>query len=222
MTSSVHPGEILREDLVAALGLTVGDAATRLGISRTTLSRVLHGHARVSRNLAARLEQAGEGTARAWLAMQSVHDLAAEPAAGGPKVQHRGPRSALVHRVTAEPHGSILHAPLPMEAYKVLVKVVASMRAGDSPLKGGRELPRHQSSDAGQAAGARRDLVRTSCLGQASTAAAERRLDYQRRKRADRRATLDVLTEQAAEAGPYDGVPDYTEALNAARKRRAG
>ncbi|HEX7536689.1 MAG TPA: HigA family addiction module antitoxin [Dermatophilaceae bacterium] len=175
MTSSVHPGEILREDLVAALGLTVGDAATRLGISRTTLSRVLHGHARVSRNLAARLEQAGEGTARAWLAMQSVHDLAAEPAAGGPKVQHRGPRSALVHRVTAEPHGSILHAPLPMEAYKVLVKVVASMRAGDSPLKGGRELPRHQSSDAGQAAGARRDLVRTSCLGQASTAAAERR-----------------------------------------------
>jgi len=47
-------------------------------------------------------------------------------------------------------------------------------------------------------------------------------LDYQRRKRADRRATLDELTEQAAEAGLYDGVPDYTEALNAARKRHAG
>ena len=47
-------------------------------------------------------------------------------------------------------------------------------------------------------------------------------LDYQRRKRADRRATLDELTEQAAEAGLYDGVPDYTEALIAARKRHAG
>jgi addiction module HigA family antidote len=78
MMSPVHPGEILREDLVAALGLTVSDAATRLGISRGTLSRVLRGHARVSRNLAVRLEQAGVGTARAWLAMQSVHDLAAE------------------------------------------------------------------------------------------------------------------------------------------------
>lgn len=44
----------------------------------------------VSRTLAVRLEQAGVGTARAWLAMQSVHDLAAEPAAGTLKVGRRG------------------------------------------------------------------------------------------------------------------------------------
>ena len=89
MMSPVHPGEILREDLVAALGLTVGDAATRLGISRRRLSRVLHGNARVSRNLAVRLEQAGVGTARAWLAMQSVHDRAAERSAQAPKAPSR-------------------------------------------------------------------------------------------------------------------------------------
>ena len=89
MKHPVHPGEILREDLVAALGLTVGDAASRLGISRTTLSRVLHGHARVSRRLAVRLEQAGIGTARAWLAIQSVHDLAAERSAQAPKAPSR-------------------------------------------------------------------------------------------------------------------------------------
>jgi addiction module HigA family antidote len=65
----------------------VGEAASRLGISRVTLSRVLHGHARISPNLAVRLDEAGVGTARAWLAMQSAHDLAVERAAGVPKVR---------------------------------------------------------------------------------------------------------------------------------------
>ena len=79
MRDPVHPGEILREDVLAELGLSVGDAAARLGISRVTLSRVLHGHSRLSPNLA--------GTARAWLAMQTAHDLALERAGGLPQVQ---------------------------------------------------------------------------------------------------------------------------------------
>lgn len=87
MKNPIHPGEIIREDVLAELGLSVGEAAGRLGVSRITLSRVLHGHARVSPNLAVRLEEAGVGTARAWLAMQSAHDLAAERAAGVPKVR---------------------------------------------------------------------------------------------------------------------------------------
>jgi len=91
MKTPVHPGEILREDVLADLGLSVGEAASRLGISRVTLSRVLHGHARVSPNLAVRLEEAGVGTARAWLAMQSAHDLAAERAAGLPTVRKLDP-----------------------------------------------------------------------------------------------------------------------------------
>ena len=86
MKTPVHPGEILREDVLADLGLSVGEAASRLGISRVTLSRVLNGHARISPNLAVRLEEAGVSTARAWLALQSAHDLAAERAAGIPTV----------------------------------------------------------------------------------------------------------------------------------------
>ncbi|GMA40289.1 transcriptional regulator [Mobilicoccus caccae] len=87
MTNPVHPGELLREDVVNELGLGVGEAAARLGVSRVTLSRVLHGHARISPNLAVRLEEAGVGTARAWLAMQTAHDLAHELAAGRPEVK---------------------------------------------------------------------------------------------------------------------------------------
>jgi antitoxin HigA-1 len=87
MKNPVHPGAILREDVLAELGLSVGEAAERLGISRVTLSRVIHEHARISPNLALRLEAAGVGTARVWLAMQTARDLADERAAGTPKVR---------------------------------------------------------------------------------------------------------------------------------------
>jgi len=122
--------------------------------------------------------------------------------------------------------------PLPMEAYEVLVKVVASMRAGKAitiaPLD-----QRLTTQEAANFLGiSRPTLVKLLEQGEISyerpAAGRHRRvrlndvLDYQRRKRADRRATLDDLTEQAADAGLYDGVPDYTEALKAARKRRAG
>ncbi len=87
MKTPVHPGEILREDVIGELGLTVSEAASRLGVSRVALSRVLHEHARVSPNLAIRLEEAGVSTARAWLSLQTAYDLAEERAAGAPKVE---------------------------------------------------------------------------------------------------------------------------------------
>jgi addiction module HigA family antidote len=86
MKNPVHPGEILREAVIGELGLTVSEAASRLGVSRVTLSRVLNEHARISPNLAIRLEEAGVSTARAWLAMQTAHDLEAERATGTPTV----------------------------------------------------------------------------------------------------------------------------------------
>ena len=76
MKSPPHPGELLREDVLAPLGLSVTDAAERLGMSRVALSRVLHGRAAISSDLAVRLERAGVGSARAWLAMQVNYDLA--------------------------------------------------------------------------------------------------------------------------------------------------
>ena len=86
MLNPVHPGEILREDVIGELGMSVVDAAARLGISRVALSRVLNGHARISPNLAWRLESAGVSTARAWLAMQASYDLALERESGEPQV----------------------------------------------------------------------------------------------------------------------------------------
>lgn len=76
MKNPVHPGEILREDVIADLGLSVTEAATHLGMSRAALSRVLNCHAAISPDLALRLEMAGVSTAKAWLAMQLNFDLA--------------------------------------------------------------------------------------------------------------------------------------------------
>ncbi len=71
-----HPGELLRDDVIAELGLSFTETADRLGMSRVALSRVLNGRAAISPDLALRLETAGVSTARAWLAMQRNYDLA--------------------------------------------------------------------------------------------------------------------------------------------------
>lgn len=75
MHNPPHPGTILRDEVVTALNLSVTETADRLAMSRVALSRVLNGKAAISPDLAVRLEQAGAGTARAWLAMQANHDL---------------------------------------------------------------------------------------------------------------------------------------------------
>ena len=69
MHTPPYPGEILTEDVVAALGLSVTEAADRLAMSRVALSRVLNGKAGISPDLAVRLELAGVSTAQAWLTM---------------------------------------------------------------------------------------------------------------------------------------------------------
>ncbi|MBN3797141.1 HigA family addiction module antitoxin [Burkholderia sp. Ac-20392] len=74
-----HPGEALRDDLLPAFGLTVTEAAARLGVSSAALSRILHGHAGISSEMALRLEAwLGEdngGRADLWLAQQVGFDL---------------------------------------------------------------------------------------------------------------------------------------------------
>ena len=75
MKNVPHPVEIIREDVIAALGIAIGEAAERLSVSRVALSRVVNARAAISPELAYRLEKAGVSTARFWLAMQANYDL---------------------------------------------------------------------------------------------------------------------------------------------------
>ena len=75
MYNPAHPGEIVRE-AIDAEGWTVSDAATRLGVTRNTLSRVLNRRAGVSPRLASALEGLGWSDAGHWVRMQGAFDLA--------------------------------------------------------------------------------------------------------------------------------------------------
>lgn len=70
-----HPGEILREDCLAPLALTVTAAAQGLGVSRQSLSELLNGRAGISADMALRLEKVGWGSAESWLRNQLSYDL---------------------------------------------------------------------------------------------------------------------------------------------------
>ena len=75
MFNPAHPGEIIREDCLKPLRLTVTAAADALGVTRKALSDLLNGHSGDSPDMAIRLEKVGWSTADHWLRMQLQRDL---------------------------------------------------------------------------------------------------------------------------------------------------
>lgn len=70
-----HPGVILREDVLPALGLSISEAARQLRVSRQTLHRILAGSSAVSPEMAVRLGKFCGNGAGLWLRMQEAFDL---------------------------------------------------------------------------------------------------------------------------------------------------
>ena len=90
MHDPAHPGEIVREECLKPLGLTVTAAAEALGVTRKALSDLLYGLHGVSPDMAIRLEQVFGSTADTWLRMQMQRNLwEARQRAGKIKVNKR-------------------------------------------------------------------------------------------------------------------------------------
>jgi len=70
-----HPGEVLREDVIIPLGLTIIEAAKRLGIKQRILSALLNGKSPITPELAIRIARATKTTPESWLFMQAKYDL---------------------------------------------------------------------------------------------------------------------------------------------------
>ena len=76
MKNPPHPGLSVRINCLEPLGLSVTEGAKALGVSRTTLSRLLNADAGISADMAIRLEKAGWSNADHWLRLQAAYDLA--------------------------------------------------------------------------------------------------------------------------------------------------
>ncbi len=88
MKNPPHPGRIIRQECIEPLGLTVTEAATRLGVKRQTLNNIVNEKAGVSAEMAIRLAKAFGSRPDVWLGLQMQYDLAkAEKTARTIKVQ---------------------------------------------------------------------------------------------------------------------------------------
>ena len=70
-----HPGAVLREDVLPKLGWTQTELASRLMVSRQTVSDLLHERKSVTAEMAIRIARAVGGTPESWLRMQEALDL---------------------------------------------------------------------------------------------------------------------------------------------------
>lgn len=70
-----HPGAIVREDVLPALGMTQTELARRLAVSRLTVSELLHEKRGLPADLAIRLGKLTGTTPEGWLRMQEALDL---------------------------------------------------------------------------------------------------------------------------------------------------
>ena len=75
MHNPPHPGEILRQDYLEPLELSVTEAARALGVARKTLSAILNERAGISPAMAHRLSKAVDTTPELWINLQAQYDL---------------------------------------------------------------------------------------------------------------------------------------------------
>lgn len=76
MKNPPHPGLSVRYDCLEPLGLSVTKGAEVLGVTRQALNNLMNGKARISPEMAIRLDKAFGSVAEGWFALQTAFDLA--------------------------------------------------------------------------------------------------------------------------------------------------
>ena len=76
MKNPSHPGEIVAEEVLKPLGVSVTAAARAMGVGRQALSAVLNGRARMTPEMAVRVEKAFGPSWEVLMRMQLQYDMA--------------------------------------------------------------------------------------------------------------------------------------------------
>ncbi len=72
---AVHPGEIIREDILPSIGLSVTEAAKALGVSRQMLHDILAGRKPLSAIMCLILSRLFGSSPEMWMRLQATYDL---------------------------------------------------------------------------------------------------------------------------------------------------
>ena len=75
MHNPPHPGEFISEAYLVPLGISARELSRSLGVTPSTLQRLLRGHHRVSAEMALRLSRVLGRSPESWLALQQAYDL---------------------------------------------------------------------------------------------------------------------------------------------------
>ena len=92
-----HPGGIVKRQCLEPMGLTVTQAAKKLGVSPEALLELINERTGISMEMARRLAEAFGSTTETWLGMQRAYDLwqarsgAGEPAVGSLQAEAGSP-----------------------------------------------------------------------------------------------------------------------------------
>ncbi len=70
-----HPGNIIKEDYLLPLSITIKDMADSLGVSRKTLSKIINERGAITPDMALRLSRAFDTTPDIWINLQKNFDL---------------------------------------------------------------------------------------------------------------------------------------------------
>jgi len=91
----IHPGEILREDVLGELGLSANAFAKALGVPANRITGILHGKRAVSADTAMRLARYLGSTPEFWLDLQTAYDLRVAEIERGAEIKRSvSPRAA--------------------------------------------------------------------------------------------------------------------------------
>lgn len=75
MHKPLHPGLIVKDALIDNTDLTITEAAIRIGVTRTTLSRLLNGKSGISPEMALRLSKFFGNSIEMWINLQAQYDV---------------------------------------------------------------------------------------------------------------------------------------------------
>ena len=84
-----HPGEILKEEFLIPMELSVGKLATHIGVTTQDIEELIAGKRGITPNTAWLLAAAFDTTPEFWVNLQTNHDLALHRPANSPEVLRR-------------------------------------------------------------------------------------------------------------------------------------